>query len=72
MVNLSSSLMFGNGIQEYEGLIDIDRMRRERADKMRTAMKKHDVAACLVTRGDNVRIQEARLLPLYLRGFAMR
>ncbi len=55
MVEFSSSLLFGTGIQEFENIVDVERMRRERNERLRETMKKHDMAVCLLTRGDNVR-----------------
>ncbi len=55
MPKLASSLLFGGGLQEFEPIVDVVRMRKERAERLRTIMKKHDLAVVLLTKGDNVR-----------------
>ena len=53
-------LHFGPTRSELHVGVDVDRMRRERAERMRSVMRKHDIPAILVTGADNVR---------YLTGF---
>lgn len=55
MPKLASSLLFGRGIQELDGDINIERMRKERAERLRATMRKHNMASVLLTGGSNVR-----------------
>ena len=53
-------LHFGPSRSELHVGVDVDRMRRERADRMRDVLRSHDIPAILVAGADNVR---------YLTGF---
>ena len=55
MVGFASRLSYGAGMLDWQERINTARMREERADKLRTAMKKNGVAACLLEREDNIR-----------------
>ena len=55
MVKLASPLTYGQGIADWQERINVSRMRDERAARLRTVMKKHGVAACLLEREDNIR-----------------
>lgn len=55
MVKLASSLMYGSAITDSQERINVARMREERAGKLKKAMKKHGIPACLLARNDNVR-----------------
>ena len=55
MTRLSSAIGFGITGVDFQQRIDVARLREERAARARTAMKRHGVAAYLLTRGDNVR-----------------
>jgi Xaa-Pro aminopeptidase len=55
MVKLMSPLRFGTKGVEYQERINAFRMREQRANRLRQIMKKHDVAACLLAREDNIR-----------------
>ncbi|MBI2831984.1 MAG: aminopeptidase P family protein [Chloroflexi bacterium] len=60
MVKYFQSPQYVPGLQDYAETINMDRMRRERAERARQALKKFDVGALLVTYTPNVR---------YLTGF---
>jgi len=53
-------LHFGPSRTEFHVGVDVDRMRRERAERMRAVMRERNIPALLVTGADNVR---------YLTGF---
>jgi Xaa-Pro aminopeptidase len=55
MVRFASRLSYGTGMLDWQERINTARMREERADKLRAAMKKNGVAACLLEREDNIR-----------------
>ena len=55
MPKFASSLLFGTGLFDAHERINLERMRKERADKLRQTMKKYGIPACLLARGDNVR-----------------
>ncbi|MBI2317534.1 MAG: aminopeptidase P family protein [Betaproteobacteria bacterium] len=55
MVTMASKLSFGTGIADWQERINVERMRAERADKMRRVLKKHGVAAIVAARPDNTR-----------------
>jgi methyl coenzyme M reductase beta subunit len=55
MVEFASRLSYGAGMLDWQERINTARMREERADKLRAAMKKNGVAACLLEREDNIR-----------------
>jgi Xaa-Pro aminopeptidase len=48
-------LLFGTEMNESTERINLERMRRERADKLRDSMRKNGVASFLATRDDNLR-----------------
>jgi len=54
-MELSSSLLFGVGANEWQERINFKRMREERAERLRKVMRKHKVAACILARSDNMR-----------------
>jgi Xaa-Pro aminopeptidase len=55
MVRIADKLTFGGAIADWQDRIDVDRMRRERADKARRAMREANVPALLVARPENTR-----------------
>jgi Xaa-Pro aminopeptidase len=55
MVNLATSLTFGQEIVDWQERIDVARMRVERANKLRNVLRKNGIPACVLSRGDNVR-----------------
>jgi Xaa-Pro aminopeptidase len=55
MIKIASGLSFGIGIVDWQERINVSRMREDRANKLREVMRKHDVAACLLEREDNIR-----------------
>ena len=55
MVRASAKLTFGTGMADWQERINVSRMRVERADKARQAMRKHGVAALLATQGHDFR-----------------
>ncbi len=55
MPKLASSPLFGIGVFDSHERINLERMRRERAEKLRQTMRKYGIPACLLARGDNVR-----------------
>ncbi len=55
MVRFSSRLSYGPGTADWQERINTTRMREERANKLRSVMKKNGVAACLLEREDNIR-----------------
>ena len=55
VVKMASKLTFGTGIADWQERINVERMRRERADKMRRVLLKHGVAAIVAARPDNTR-----------------
>src|SRR5574342_952521 len=48
-------LAFGAGAVDWQERIDFGRMRQERLTKLQAAMKKNGIAACLLSRTDNIR-----------------
>jgi len=66
MVKLAESLRFGTGYADWQERIDVDRMRKERAARLANALKKNNIAACLLSRGDNVRYATGYLGPGFL------
>jgi Xaa-Pro aminopeptidase len=63
MVKYASSLMYGPGMAEWQDRIDVARMRKERADRLRGAMKRHGVAVALMARAENVRYAVGNFYP---------
>jgi len=55
MIKMSSKLTFGTDIADWQERIDVSRMRAERAEKARQAMRKHGIAALLATQGHDFR-----------------
>jgi Xaa-Pro aminopeptidase len=55
MVKMSPKLTFGTDIADWQERIDVSRMRAERAEKARQAMRKHGIAALLATQGHDFR-----------------
>lgn len=55
MPKMSIPLLFGRGMNEGTERINLERMRRERAEKLREVMKRDGVSAFLLTREDNLR-----------------
>jgi Xaa-Pro dipeptidase len=55
MAKMSSRLTFGTGMADWQERINVSRMRFERAEKARLAMRKHGVAALLATQGHDFR-----------------
>src|SRR3989304_9501404 len=52
---MASKLTFGKSIADWQERINVERMRTERADKMRQVLKKHGVAAIVAARPENTR-----------------
>lgn len=48
-------LAFGAGAVDWQERINFGRMRQERLRKLQSAMKKNGIAACLLSRTDNIR-----------------
>src|SRR3990167_2015573 len=48
-------LAFGPGAADWQERINFERMREERLARGQGAMKKHGIAACLLSRPDNIR-----------------
>ena len=55
MVKMASKLTFGTGIADWQERINVERMRRERADKARRVLKENGVAAIVAARNENRR-----------------
>lgn len=55
MVKMSSKLTFGTDIADWQERINVSRLRAERAEKARQAMRKHGVAAMLATQSHDFR-----------------
>jgi Xaa-Pro aminopeptidase len=55
MVKLSTGLLFGTAMADYQERINVTRMREERATRLRKTMKKYGLAACLLTRVEDQR-----------------
>jgi len=55
MPRLSIPLLFGTGMSDTTERINIERLRRERADRLRNIMKEYGIPAFLLTRADNIR-----------------
>jgi Xaa-Pro aminopeptidase len=63
MVKLAEALTFGQGYVDWQERIDMARMRKERAARLASALKKNNIAACVLSRGDNVRYAAGYLGP---------
>jgi len=62
-------LAFGVGAADWQDRINVERMRRERLAKAQAAMKRHGVAACLLSRPDNIRyVTAVRGAPEFVPG----
>lgn len=46
---------YGAGATDYQVGIDFDRMRRERLARAQAALRRHEIPAAILTRGENVR-----------------
>ncbi len=55
MVKMASKLTFGTSIADWQERINVDRMRRERAEKARAEMRKRGLPAILAARPENTR-----------------
>lgn len=55
MVKLAPKLMFGGNGSDWNEGINFARMREERLAKAHAALTRHDIAACIVTRPENIR-----------------
>lgn len=55
MIDLAPKLTFGGGAKDWDEGINFSRMREERLAKARASMKKHGIAACVLTRPENIR-----------------
>jgi Xaa-Pro aminopeptidase len=66
MVRLAESLTFGQGFVDWQERIDMARMRKERAGRLKKALKKNGIPACVLSRGDNVRYATGYLGPGFL------
>ena len=55
MVRMAEKLWFGTGIADHQERINVERLRRERADKARAALKKHGVPAILAAGTEHTR-----------------
>jgi Xaa-Pro aminopeptidase len=55
MVMMSPKLTFGTGAADWQERINIERMRRERAERARRIMKKHGIATLLVASPADIR-----------------
>lgn len=55
MVRMAPKLTFGREIADWQERINVERMRRERQEKARQAMRKHNVPALLAARPENTR-----------------
>lgn len=55
MVKMSSKLTFGTDATDWQERINVSRMREERAEKARRAMRKHGIAALLATQAHDFR-----------------
>lgn len=63
MVKLATALTFGQGYVDWQERIDVGRMRRERADRLRSVLRRYNIPSCLLSRGDNVRYATGYLGP---------
>ncbi len=63
-----NGVAFGVAGLDWQERIDFARMRKERLSKVQAAMKKNNVAAALLTRGDHIRYTTAVRGPEFLPG----
>jgi len=66
MVKLASSLSFGTGYVEWQERINMERLRNERAARLRQTMKGHGMAACLLSGADNIRYATGMTGPAFM------
>jgi len=59
MIGAGPKLTFGVSAADWTEGISFSRMREERLAKTRAAMKKHDIAGCVLTRPENIRYATA-------------
>ena len=59
MIEPASKLTFGVSGADWNEGINFARMREERLAKARAALKQHDIAACVLTRPENIRYATA-------------
>jgi len=59
MIGAGPKLTFGVSAADWTEGISFSRMREERLARTRAAMKKHDIAACVLTRPENIRYATA-------------
>ncbi len=55
MVKMASRLTFGQTIADWQERINVERLRRERADKARAVLRAHGIPAILAARPENTR-----------------
>jgi Xaa-Pro aminopeptidase len=55
MAKFASKLRYGSGAFDWDEGINFDRMRKERLAKAQSSLKKEGIAACLLTRPENMR-----------------
>lgn len=55
MPKLASSLLFGTSYVDWQERIDVNRLREERAERLRQTMRKHSVAALLIAQFEDMR-----------------
>jgi Xaa-Pro aminopeptidase len=55
MVRLAAELPFGTSIVDWQERINVERMRSERPEKARQALRRHNIPALLVARPENTR-----------------
>ena len=55
MIRMAPKLTFGTSISDWQERINVERMRRERAEKARNALRKWNVAALLAASPENTR-----------------
>lgn len=66
MVKLATALTFGQGYVDWQERIDVARMREERAGRLRNVLRKNNIPACMLSRGDNVRYATGHSAPGWL------
>ncbi|MGH7770612.1 MAG: M24 family metallopeptidase [Candidatus Binatia bacterium] len=66
MVTMAPKLTFGPTIADWQERINVERMNRERAEKARQTLRKHNVPALLAARPENTRYLTALRGPEFL------
>ena len=66
MAQLASKLLFGTDGVDWEERIHFARMREERLERARAALRQHRIAACLLCQPDNVRYVTGIAFPTFL------